>query len=202
MTRADAEFSDGNLAAANASTGNDGSFLEKIPFKKVYHSSALDPPDKREIIFHRHAEVIVPGELDLSAVRFIGCRTQAEYETLVFLLEPAARNKWAAKIGLGAKANLHYRHWTFLEQVELSDAKIRFQFNPSSATPGPYRASAEIREDATGDVFSWNNASFLANSVFELGLDPLRHPEAYAVRLELDGQLAYANHYEEINIPF
>jgi hypothetical protein len=92
--------------------------------------------------------------------------------------------------------------WTFVEQVELNHSKVHFQFNPSSATPGPYRASVEIREDATGDVYSWNDASFLANSGLEIGLGPLKNAEAYTVRLELDGRLAYANHHEEADTPF
>jgi len=201
LTRADAEFSDGNLAAS-AATGDDARFLENIPFDRVYHDSWFDPSEKATIIFHRHAEVIIPNELDLSALRFIGCRTQAEYETLLYLLQSSEREKWSAKIGLGVKANLHYRRWTFVEQVELSQSKIRFQFNPSTATPGPYRAFVEIREDATGDVYSWNDASLLANSNLEVGIGPLKHPEAYTVRLEFDGKLAYANHHEEADKPF
>jgi hypothetical protein len=200
LTRADTEFSDGNLAA-NAATGTDARFLERIPFERVYHDSWFEASEKATIIFHRHAEVIIPNELDLSAVRFVGCRTQAEYETLLHLLDPPARKKWGAKIGLGAKASLHYRRWTFVEQAELTGNRIRFRFNPSSATPGPFRALVRIREDAAGNEYIWSSDEFLANSVLELSLQTLRRPEEYTVRLELNGQLAYMNHYQE-DTPF
>lgn len=201
LTRADTEFSDGNLAA-NAATGRDARFLESIPFEHVYHDRRFEPPEKATIIFHRHAEVIVPNELDLSSLRFVGCRTQAEYETLLHLLRPDAKEKWAAKVGLGAKGNLHIRQWTFVEEVALTRERIRFQFNPSSKTPGPFRACVKIREDYTGNEYSWSSDPYFAKSTLGINLQTLRHPEGYTVRLDLDGQLAYTNHYEEGDIPF
>jgi len=199
LTRSDAEFSDGNLAA-DASTGNDYEFLSGIPFEKVYHDRSLGEPEKRSIIFHRHAEVIVPGRVDLSSLRFIVCRTDAEYETLLHLLDQNALKQWSRRIS--QKANMHYRLWTFVEQVELSNKRIRFRFNPSSLTPGPFSARVTIREDETGQKYVWEDGSYHANSKLEISLDGLQHPESYTVRLKLDGQLAYSNHYAEENLPF
>jgi hypothetical protein len=201
LTRIDTKFSNGNLAA-KAATGDDAAFLASIPFEAVYHDSRFDPSEKATIIFHRHAEVIVPDELELSPMRFVGCRTQAEYETLLHLLKPKAREQWSAKIGLGTKANLHYRRWTFVEQVELSREKIRFHFNPSSRTPGPFSARVSIRELETDDEYIWEDNSYSASSTLEINLQNLKHPESYEVRLELDGRLAYSNSYEEEDIPF
>ncbi len=201
MTRADALFSNGNLAA-NALTGGDAEFVKSIPFEKVYHDSWFDPSERGPIIFHRHAEVIVPDELDLSPLRFIGCRTQAEYETLLHILEPKARKQWSPRIGPGMKANLHFRRWTFVEQAELTTKSILFRFNPSSQTPGPFRCRVTIDEDETGQQYLWEESSFHARSTLELNLGRLRHPQSYTVRLELDGQLAYSNHYAEENLPF
>lgn len=201
LTRRETVLSNGNLAA-NALTGNDVTFLQNISFEKVYHDSWLTEEEKRTVIFHRHAEVIVPDELDLSALRFVGCRTQAEYESLLHLLEPDARDKWSPKIGLGTRANLHFRRWTFVEQADLDSKRIRFEFNPSSTTPGPFLARVVIQEDTTGDEYSWEGKSYLANSRLELSLRSLKHPESYTVRLTLNGYLAYTNHYEEYNIPF
>ena len=200
LTREDTQFSEGNLAA-NARTGKDAAFLRRIPFEMVYHDSWFEPSEKKDIIFHRHAEVIIPNELELSPLRFVACRTQAEYETLLHLLEPEAREKWSGHIGLGMKANLHYRRWTFIEEVELTREKIRFQFNPSSKTPGPFRANVQISEDATGGKYAWRSDAYMGNSTLEINLRGLRHPEAYRVRLELDGNLAYANRYQDEQIP-
>jgi len=201
LTRHDTEFSEGNLAA-NASTGNNSSFLQNIPFETVYHNSWMTEEEKRSVIFHRHAEVIIPGELDLSALRFIGCRTQAEYETLFHLLASEARERWSAKMGLGTRANLHFRRWTFVEQVDLSSKEIRFKFNPSSSTPGPFYACVVIREDSTGDEYAWENRSYMADSELRLALRSLKDPSGYVVKLTLDGRLVYSNHYQEYDIPF
>lgn len=199
LTREGTQFSDGNLAAKAARTGSDATFLRRIPFKVVYHDERFDASEKADIILRRHAEVIVPNELDLSSLRYIGCRTQAEYETLLYLLEGKARKEWSVK--MGTKANLHIRHWTFVEEVELTRKKIRFQFNPSTKAAGPFHANVEIREDATGKEYYWENVEYIANSSLELSIRDLSHPEAYTVRLELDGKLAYANRYDE-EIPF
>ncbi len=200
LVRGDAEFSEGNLAA-NPPTGNDAVFLRGIPFKHVYHDSWLDEPLKRTIIFHRHAEVIVPSELDLSALAFVGCRTQAEYETLVHLLEPTARRRWSTIIGLGVEKNLHLRRWTFVEQVQLTRTNVRIQFNPSTLTPGPFRVRVEIQEIATGTNYFLEKTPYNANDVLEVGLGSLRRPENYKVRVTLDGFLAYANRYDETRRP-
>jgi ssDNA thymidine ADP-ribosyltransferase, DarT len=201
LTRADAQFSNGNLATS-AATGDDVTFLRSIPFEQVYHDSWFSWEDRGSIIFHRHAEVIVPDELDLAALRFIGCRTQAEYETLIYLLDKKARNNWSKLIGLGTKANLHYRRWTFVEDVKLTKEEIHFRFNPSSETPGPFHLQVKINEVATGKMYLLEKFDYTANSSLNISLKNIKHSESYTVELTLDGQLAYANHYEEVDIPF
>jgi hypothetical protein len=68
LTRASTRFSEGNLAA-NSSVGVDARYFASIPFERVYHDSALSDAEKRTVVFHRHAEVLVPDELDLSALK-------------------------------------------------------------------------------------------------------------------------------------
>lgn len=201
LTRETTVFSNGSLAK-NAETGSDSTFLRKIPFKKVYHNSSFEPHFRDEIVFHRHAEVVIPDELDMSALKFIGCRTHAEYETLYSLLQPEARNQWSDKIGLGAKLNLHYRRWTFVEEVELSSKRIQFRFNPSSITPGPFKTRVEIRSEETSKNYFWEESSFLANSTLTFDISRIKHMHTYLVRLLLNDDLAYVNQYFEIDTPF
>ena len=201
LTRETTVFSNGNLAK-NAETGSDSAFLIKIHFKKVYHDSGFKPPLRDEIVFHRHSEVVIPDELDMSALRFIGCRTHAEYETFYSLLQPEARNQWSDKIGLGAKLNLHFRHWTFVEEVELNSKRIKFRFNPSSKTPGPFKTRVEIRREEADKNYFWEESSFLVNSTLTLDISGIKHMHTYRVRLLLNDDLAYANQYFEIDTPF
>jgi hypothetical protein len=203
LTRAETRFSNGNLAAS-ALVGNDATFLKSIPFDKVYHDTWFKSEDRHSIIFHRQAEVIVPNEMDLSALRYVGCRTRAEYETLIFSLDRKAKKTWSKFIGLGSKANLHHRRWTFVEDVKLSREKIHFVFNPSSELPGPFHLKVEIYEVATDKTYTVEQDDYFAKSGLIIHLRRLPHPENYTVILTLDGQLAYANHYreEEVDVPF
>lgn len=157
------QFSNGNLAAPGALTGSDAGFLRRIPFEMVYHDEWLDELNKRMVVFHRHAEAIVPNEMDLAALRFIQCRTQAEYETLMCLLNDNARQAFSNKIGVGARANLHFRHWTYMDQVQLDRETIRFEFNRSSRAAGPFYARVEITEGGTGRVYTWERDAFQAS---------------------------------------
>ena len=204
LTRSDAIFSDGNLASSIVKTGNDIKFLKSIPFEDVYHDTACDEEEKRSIIFHRHAEVAIHNELDLSSLSYIFCRTQAELETLLSHLDPSAKVKYASL--LGAKANLHFRRWSFIELAELSNKEVHFKFNPSSKTPGPFIARVEILEDNTNILYSYESKSFYSNSddsTFKVSLEKLQYPDNYWVSLFLDGNLAYKNHFEgEGDIPF
>lgn len=201
LTRENTEFSNGNLAG-NTTTGDDALFLKQIPFDKVYHDTWCTSKEKRTIVFHRHAEVIVPYELDLSALRFIGCRTQAEYETLMHILEPKTREKWSNKIGLGTKFNLHYKHWLFVERVELNTKAIQFTFNPSCTIRGPFEARVEINIDAINKKYDWAKNPYEAESSLLLNISSIKSIDKYTVKLFLDGKIAYSNHYVECNLPF
>lgn len=201
LTRAGTSYSNGNLAA-NAETGSDASFLRKIPFQHVYHDSWFDPSVKGTIIFHRHAEVIIPDSLDLAPVRFIGCRTQAEYETFMHLLSPATRQKWARKLGLGTKANLHFRNWMFVEQVALSQSEMVFHFNPSSRDRGPFKLRMEMTVSVSQKTFFWEKDIQLDDPVLKFNLVPLKISGGYSVRLAIDGRIAYSNTYAGPSAPF
>lgn len=202
LTRETTIFSNGNLAVWGVQTGTDYTFLKRIPFEKVYYDKGLDQRTKKEIIFHRHAEVVVPDELDISPLRFIGCRTQAEYESLIHLLNPKARERWSDKIGLGAKLNLHNKCWTYVERVVLNNERIQFMFNPSSKTPGPFKTQVKIEVEETSKNYYWEENFFMANSILTMDISSIEQSHAYLVRLLLNDDIAYVNRYFEINTPF
>jgi hypothetical protein len=202
LTRVDTLFSDGNLAAAGSLTGRDVTFLRDIPFEKVYHQDPLGQSEMRSIIFHRCAEIAVPHEVELDALAFIGCRTQAEYETLLHLLDETTRDRWAKHVGVLPRLHLHYRGWTFVEEVELSRTIVRFSFNPSSKERNPFRARVEFVETATGQRYVWEQQEHFIGRHLELDLQPVQHTEDYTVALTLDGDLAYKNRYTDLGLPF
>lgn len=198
LTRADTLFSDGNLAAANPQVGNDATFFDKLPFREIYHSSGLSDVEKRSIVYHRHAEVMIPGQLGLSAVRRIWCRSPAEQETLRSLVpEERWRGFWA-RVGSSSRPNLFNCKWTFVEQARLSADEIDIRLNPGTVTPGPFAAQIELLDDQRGLLGSWSDDAFDSRAYeHSLVFDPnfLGRSAGYRVRFWLDERLAYEGSY-------
>ena len=185
------------------SFGDDANFLSSIPFDKVYHDHGLSGSEKASIVFHRHAEAVVPNELELEGLlRYIVCRTQAEYETLLFLLTENAREKWASKIVRDTKSTLHYRRWTFIESVEMSEKMIRLKFNPSSKEPKPFALRFEIREARTEEVHSLQDESFDTVQNLNVNIESVKHPENSVITVTLNEDIAYKNRFTRFETPF
>jgi hypothetical protein len=158
--------------------------------------------EKANIKFHRHAEVVVPDELDLNALRFVWLRTEAEQKTLLSLLPPAAAKKYGAMIRQGKKPNLHFYNWSFVEGSTLEQNRISLVFNASTQTPGPFEAYLEVVNRATGGKYKWENPHFQAKESLIVGVPQIKKAAAYDVRFTLDGAVAYADRFTPKTIPF
>jgi hypothetical protein len=194
MTLEETMFSDGNLASGSTGYGRDAKFLRRIPFQVVYHDDPIEPKAKGTVIRCRHAEVIYPHELGLFALKKICCRSSAERETLISLLTPDAAAQWTRSITSSSKLNLHYRRWTFLEEVELSAGSVNFVFNPSTLTPGPYRLDIHI--DSPSGRRAWMAESYLADK--RSLINDIGDLAAYNIEIKLDSELIYKNRYERL----
>ena len=198
LSRSDSLFSDGSLASARVRVFDKASNLESIPFESIYHDGRFEPHERDSIVFHRHAEVIVPTGLDLNALYLIVCRSQAEYETLLHLLPSPTRIRWGAKIGIAPGLNLFEKKWTFVERVEKNSSSIVFYFNRDSLTPGPFRIQCIIIDTRTlRQLDSFDLPSYSINQPLSLNLQTLGFPTDYYVRLWIDGNLAYADRYQD-----
>ncbi len=202
LCRAQTLFTDGNLAKGATTPRTDADSFRQIPFDLVYHDSWFEPVDRDKIVYHRHAEVLVPQRMDLETLRFIWCRSQAEYETLLYLLPPMTRSRWLKHIGL-ADSNLFFKHWSFVESAALSSTQARFNFNTSTKTPGPFKIRVELSQIADGAKYVWNDERYMANSTLALDTSKLSNATDYALRLFLEDDLAFAGRYqEEVELPF
>lgn len=114
LSRSDCCFSDGNLGSTHANVSGDVSFLKQIPFSLVYHVASFGPSKRDQIVHHRNAEVLVPLRMGLDSLRYIGCRSDAEYATLLHLLPPRTRSRWVDRLGVRPNLNLFHRKWTFV----------------------------------------------------------------------------------------
>lgn len=190
VTRATTAFSTGNMGVGTPQVGHDANFFEALPFERIYHEGPMPQETKSSIKYHRCAEVLVPGALDLDAVKYICCRSDAEYQTLWNSLSANTRTKFQNRFTVGANPHVHFRYWTFVESVTLEEALVTFRFNPSTITPGPFHAKVTITGPKLG-TRTWENQAFTSQPVFQLGLGADAQPSNYDVTLELNGNVAY-----------
>ena len=136
LSRADSVFTDGNAAAARVSPNSSAEYLRQIPFELVYHDSPIYSSDRNQnIVYHRNAEVLVPQRLGLESLRWIVCRSQAEYETLLYLLPPGAYARWVSMVSVQPNLHLFNNYWTFVQRVEMSSQRLLFRFNQRTSRP-------------------------------------------------------------------
>lgn len=204
LSREGISFSKGSLAASSASIYSDAASFKEIPFRHVYHDSWFEPHERSTIIHHRHAEVVVPNELDLHDLKHIWCRSEAEYHTLLHLLSPETNKKWKDKIGGGQKGNLFFRSWIFVEKVDLNKDSITINFNIPSKTLDPIHIKVLINEHWTGSEFVWENENYVVSDRLELRLAKLSRSEIFDVKIFFDDQMMYSNEYnaQDLELPF
>jgi ssDNA thymidine ADP-ribosyltransferase DarT-like protein len=195
LTRRETLFSARTLARRGGTFEDSAESFVNLPFDKIYHNAWLEDEEKADIIACRHAEVILPGNLDLSSLKFIWCRSQAEKSTLLHLIGGDARRRWADKIFEGKKSDLFYTRWTFVERADLSEADMVFFFNPSTETPGPFRLKVTVSIAGADTPICYEDDQFIANS--RLALQFKTRQEGYTVQLALDGCVAYESAFAE-----
>ena len=194
LTRKTTRFSDGNLGTETVPS-DDADFFEAIPFRKVYHHSSLyGDVEKRNIVFHRCAEVIVPKELELDALRSVWCRSEAEYQTLRHFLPSQTLKKYGEKLS-GRRSSLYFSKWSFVESATLEQNKIVLRFNASTQTPGPFAAFLDVENKTTGNRYKWEKNPFQAREPLTVSIPQIKRTCAYQVRFTLDGVTAFAGEF-------
>ncbi|RME51213.1 MAG: DUF4433 domain-containing protein [Caldilineae bacterium] len=202
LSRQDCQFSDQGLGGHGYRLGSGLAALRQLPWKKIYHNTWIDwgnPASAHEIVACRNAEVIVPKQLDLESLRFVYCRSEAEKETLLFLLSPATRRHYQAKIFASARSDPFFRRRTFIESAWLTNTEIRLRFSPETQSPGPFHLRVEL---TTTGTFVKEAEDFTLRPPYEYTLSLRRPLSRYQIRVFLDENLAYANTFEEIDLPF
>lgn len=195
LMRSDCEYTDGNFASPSAHKGSTADFLCALPFNEIYHNGWYDKNNSANaLISHRRcAEVLIPQEIDLSALRAIACRSEAEKETLLSLLPYDITRKYSQLIRV-PNYRLFNKKWTYVESVRLHEKKVWIQFSPDSITPGPFRATVDFLDPTTGKTFTRKAvSSYAANVLATIDLSPPL--SYYRIRLTLDDHIAYDNTY-------
>ncbi len=202
LSRDSTRYSDGNIGSARVRIGEDSAFFASIPFNLVFHDGWFDvnnPAIRDPIIFHRNAEVLVPGSLALdNDLVFLTCRSAAERRTLLQLLPEAVRTAWERKIRLD-QPGMFERKWSYVEDVVVIEAAISIRFSPSSYMRGPYTVRFIYQEDGSAHTID------LARKFDKLPRAlrvPLPDANAGVVTLYLDDALAFRGRVYTNPIPF
>ncbi|MFZ5808806.1 MAG: DarT ssDNA thymidine ADP-ribosyltransferase family protein [Chloroflexota bacterium] len=175
--------------------------LQNLPWAEIYHNQRIDRSDSesaREIVAHRNAEIIVPRELDLTSLKYIYCRSEAEKDTLLFLLPLDLRHHYQNRIIASSRNELYFRLRTFIERVLLDSSHIYLQFSPETQAPGPFRLCIEV---TAGQTFAQEIPHF-SIPPHEYHLSLSRPLSRYQIRVTLDDHLVYANAFTDTSLPF
>lgn len=105
----------------------------RAPFRDIYHTGPISQEDNSSIIIkRRHAEVLIKDSYDLSLLRLIICRTEAERETLFNLMNENAKRLYQDKMVLLKNAycrDMFYYDKLMINHVTKIDDQITIHFN-------------------------------------------------------------------------
>jgi len=196
LTRSDCQFSEGNLATLGVNgLRSSAEDLFSFNFKMIYHDS---PHNDSSITFHKNAEVVIPNELDLLALKYIVCRSPAERESLLNLLPTEIFVKWSPKILIDTKANFFSRKWVYVQTADLTSKYAAIDFSPDVIQASPFLLTAKLKGNREKLI---ERANFSANKkiVFEFVEDVF----IYQIEVKLDENLVYSGRFDgSDDIPF
>lgn len=175
--------------------------LQNLPWTKIYHNQWIDWSDSesaREIVAHRNAEIIIPRELDLTSLKYIYCRSEAEKETLLSLLPSELRLRYQNRIIASNRSELYFRHRTFIERALLDSSHIHLQFSPETRAPGPFCLRLEV---TAGQTFAQEIPHF-SMPPYEYTISLPHTFSRYQIRVTLDNHLVYDNIFTDTSLPF
>jgi hypothetical protein len=192
--RAGVQFSNGNLASPSALRGEGVTFLRGLDFRDIYHEGPMAESEKPRLTSRRQAEVIVPGELGLGALRFVVTRSDPERQTLLTLLRDRGV---ATPVDITVDPGLFHGQWTYIERVALIERQVRLVFNPDTRTPGPFATDLDWSDPAAGGpVRTTGSLRGLGNVA--VSVPPGYENRAVRLTVSLDDCLAFSGTLEPL----
>ena len=201
LTRASTKFSNGNLAA-HPVVGENADYFEAIPFEKVYHDSWMSEGEKANIKFHRHAEVVVPDELDLDALQLVWLRTEAEYKTLLQLLPVGGGEEIWAEVPPRKEAQSPFLQLVFCGKRQLGAEQNLFSLQCQHADARPICGSSGSSQSRDRGGLQVGECTVPSESTLTVGIPQIKKAAAFDVRFTLDGAVAYADRFTPKTISF
>ena len=177
--------------------------LKSIKFQNVYHNKSVPRMDdtensviRQEILSARHAEVLVKDELPLDHLRLIVCRSNAERETLLNLLEPHVKKIWIERIRVDeGDLRLFNKNGTFMREVHLTPEKasLKFYFQGDASMRGPFTLKIEREVDGKSSAILVED--YLIKKTVDT-YDFANAASSYQLRISLNDSLSYSNTFQ------
>lgn len=139
--------------------------------------------------------------MDLSTLKYICCRSEAEKDTLLHHLPFEIWLDWHSKI-IVSRTRLFEAKWTYLEKAQLLKDKALLYFSPDSRTPGPFFAKSEIVNKDTGEIYVNEKTDFYTNAASAFEVNIPSGVNSYIIKLYLDDNLCYQNSFSDNSLPF
>lgn len=120
LARENARFSETSLASNHHTLTNKIEDFSKFDFARIYSDG---PYKDGNLNLYRHAEIVIPHECDLSDLKFIWCRSNAEFVSLChFLRENDIYDQYKDIIGVKENDNnIFYKKSIYISLVHLRD---------------------------------------------------------------------------------
>jgi hypothetical protein len=202
LTRDDSLFSNKGLGSRDVQLFNTFSELQNLPWRKIYHTGPFDKTTNPDITASRMAEVLVPKKLSLESLRYIYCRSEAEKETLLYLLPEELRSKYKSITLASTRREHFFRKHTFIETVSISQSECHMRFSPETESRGPFNLNLVCKDFTGRTIRVLNNPAFEFHNEYVIRgqYNPINYD--FELTVTLDNHLAYANIYQDIDIPF
>lgn len=199
LARDDVQFSEISLATSHYTLTNKIEDFASFDFSKIYSDGAY--PNDENWNSYRHAEVVIPNECDLNDLKFIWCRSNAEFVFLCHLLrENGIYDKYKDIIVVKeSDNNIFYKKSIYISKVHLHQYGFDIIINNLSN----YRLYKEFKMNLTIHL-TFGNKEFKKtlseqeikdNNRFTFNSKISKELKAYTLKIYFDENLVFMDDY-------
>ncbi|WP_176527033.1 DarT ssDNA thymidine ADP-ribosyltransferase family protein [Bacillus thuringiensis] len=179
--------------------------LEAAPFSYIYHFDPISQEERDMVVKARHAEILVKNECDLSSLKYIYCRNQAEADTLKSLLPAKIRLQYNDIITVPTnKYHFFFNNYTQIDNVSF-DANNDLIIKWATSQSANFHFKMEvISQHSSNPICHGNNPEYDPHKFFKQSnrwfTGSLLHGySGCIVTISLDDHLVYRNSFNLTN---
>lgn len=190
----------------NVKSGEDD--FSKLNFSKIYHEGWYDTAKDGDIKEYRHSEIIRQGGFPLEPLlKCILCRTQAERETILYLLKSYSLrtyNSYKDRILYKPKLKCFWNNGIYIKRVYVAGDILQVEFNePELRRKGseeniPFQVAIDVqyrKQDGSilGGVMGHSSFDYCKIRSCEMHLKELHQCDLIRVQIKFDDAIMYEN---------